>query len=335
MPEFVWLSMFVATGLIVGLAAAVIPRFAGIHRMEMSGAHKRLFSSITLLLLIAAGWSIVNTFNVPARTVLMGKQELRGVSGPLTADTNPEDSTFFVQSHSIRIDPGRIDQPVTITYTWGPPRAVVTYPKEAAAFLTGVGSKDMKITGMPPCPETVKGRISEVPSCAHRDSMGKFVFGWALSGISDSQTVKAMVRLGATAVNGTFETQVCRRVADTSLCNEKNTVASFSAAGAGNGTSVLYGDEKVEVHTGDSATSKDGAVTVDGANGTLALTTVVKDSIHLTRQQATLLGFLGTVLGALLGNGILLAVLSLWKPAPTASPQVKVRVPPLSPRPRR
>jgi hypothetical protein len=106
-------------------------------------------------------------------------------------------------------------------------------------------ASDMKITRMPPCPETVKGRISEVPSCAHRDAMGKFLFGWDLSGISDSQTVKAMVRLGATAVDGTFETQVCRRIADSMSCGEKTSVSSFSAAGDLNGTSLLGGTTSV------------------------------------------------------------------------------------------
>lgn len=332
MIEFTkWILVFIASGLVAGLLGfAALNRLVGHLPVGAKPGIGRLEIFVgSIFVLSVASWLLISPVNLPERIASIKVEEISGVSGLQTADLDTTAAGIATQSHAITLNPGRTDRPLTVRYTWSPPRFAIELPEVAAVFLSGAGQKGMKIGGVPPCPETFKGRVGEYGSCAYRDSSGRFIFAWNVSGLTDTQEISLTIRLGATAVEGNFEVQFCTSKGDYKVCGDKE---KSNVVGPGDYASVLYGDETVEAHRGDMATSKDGVLTVDGTNGAITLKTTITNPFGLTAQQLLVLGMAGTVLGALLGNGILFAILSLRKPKSLAEP---IRVPAGANRPRK
>ncbi len=323
MIEFLkWISIFVLSGAIAGCIYGI------------GAARSRVFYTwrwpllITGTFIVGLGsWLVASFFSRPPPNTITLERNIDALSGPLIADVNVNDYTMLLQGHSIRIDVGRSDRPITVEYRWTAPRVTITLPEEAAAFITGAGSKDMKISGAPGCPETIKGRVSEIPACAHRDSDRQFLFTWLVHGLGEPQEITLVLRLGATAVNGSFETQQCTPLAgsDTNICGAKKVVDHLSPAG--DSILVTYGDEQLEGRSWHAAKSKDGAITLDATNGIVTLKASVRNAIGLTNQQLSLLTLLGTILGALLGNGIIFALIALRNKAAPAAVHAPIRPP--------
>jgi hypothetical protein len=191
-------------------------------------------------------------------------QKIDGVTGPPKADLDTSAVTNVLQSHIIKVEPGRTDLPLKVRYIWTPPEFAIALPEEAAAFLSGSGGKNMKIRGVPACPKTLEVRGDEIGSCSHSDANGRFTFVWDVSGLTDAQDVSLTIRLGATAPVGNFKEQFCSRRGDTGVCGDKK---KSNVIGPGDSASILYGEETVVADRGHIATSKDGVLTVDAANG--------------------------------------------------------------------
>lgn len=115
---------------------------------------KRVPNSIAtwLIVFLVAGLLLGSPLNTPARVSSGNVQDVRGVSGPETADLDTGATALLSQVHTITLDPGRTDRPLTVRYTWSPPGIAVELPEQAAAFMTGAGPKDMKINAALPCP---------------------------------------------------------------------------------------------------------------------------------------------------------------------------------------
>jgi hypothetical protein len=326
MLEFaIWILIFVTSGVLVGTFGPIaldrlVVRFARNARYRF-GRLKIYIASIVVLSI--GTWYLISQLNFPQRIASSKVQEIIGTSGPLTADTDFLGSTRATQSHAIKLDPGRTDLPLVVTYAWKPPRSAFALPQEAAAFMSGAGQKDMKISGAPPCSHNIEGHIGEFASCTHHDSSGQFNFVWNVSDLTNAQDIILTIRLGATAVDGKFELRSCVPKGDDEICGDKYDSDRISAIGEA--ISVAYGGETVDARHSDKATSNDGVLTVDAVNGTITLKPTITNPFGLTAKQLVILGLLGTVLGAIFGNGILFAIiLALRKAKPVPAP---IRVP--------